>query len=131
MHANNRHVMIVDDEALMRTLLHDFFVSQGYRVACYSTGKGALENLIAAKVPFSALLADIRMKPMNGMELLVQVKTQFPQLPVVLFTSAGTPDERDLALSQGALHYMTKPFSLTELRSIVDSAIAPKPPFKK
>lgn len=114
--------MIVDDEELMRSLLRDFFTSQGYRVDCYATGAAALKAM-QSEPALSAVVADIRMVPMNGMELLQKMKADRPQLPVVLFTSAGSPDERDEALRSGAATYLTKPFSLTDLQRVLDQLI--------
>lgn len=123
---NNRHLMVVDDEVLMRSLLQDFLTSQGYQVHCFATANAALKTLRDGKKPFSAVIADIRMVPVNGMELLKRVKIDFPTLPVLLFTSAGTPEEREMALRSGAFHYFTKPFPLSDLRQIVDLALAAK-----
>ena len=119
MSVGNRQVVVVDDEELMRTLLSDFFSSQGYRVRCYSTGAAALKSLQEDSIP-AAVVADIRMIPMSGMDLLKKVKKDFPSLPVVLFTSAGNPEERDEALRSGASDYFTKPFALSDLRSVVE-----------
>jgi DNA-binding NtrC family response regulator len=114
-----RHVMVVDDEEPMRTLLRDFFHSVGYRVDCYSSAASALKCLREGE-EFSAVVTDIRMKPVDGIEFLKKLKGEFPSLPVVLFTAAGNPEERDVAIQCGATQYFTKPFSLTELRRVID-----------
>ena len=117
--------MVVDDEASMRGLLRDFFTSLGYRVTSCATGGAALKILHNREITVAALIADIRMNPMDGIALLKRLRVEFPLLPVVLFTSAGSPEGRDEALLLGALHDLTKPFSLTELRAVIERAIAP------
>lgn len=109
----------------MRGLLEDFFKSLGYRVDCFSSALAALKMLRANKPSSNCiLLADIRMIPMNGIELLKIVKKEYPSLPVVLFTSAGGPDERDEVLRQGGSYYFTKPFSLGELHKAIQTSLA-------
>lgn len=103
----------------MRGLLHDFFKSLGYKVECFSTGGAALKRLHESTHAVSAVVADIRMTPMNGMHLLNLVKRDHPEIPVVLFTAAGSPDQRDEALRQGALQYLMKPFSLADLQKAI------------
>ena len=126
MSQKHRHIIVVDDEAPMRGLLHDFFHTLGYQVECFSTGGAVLKRLQENNATVSAVIADIRMTPMNGMELLQKVKATYPTLPVVLITSAGGPKQRDEAMKHGALHYLTKPFSLSELEIIVDK-VTPEP----
>lgn len=125
----NPSVMVVDDETLMRVLLRDFFESQGYDVSCFATAAAALKSLKeGTTTPPSAILSDIRMTPMSGLELLTKVKIDFPLLPVVLFTSGGTPEEKEAALRSGAVHYFVKPFPLFELHQVIEKALLGKKP---
>lgn len=130
MQPNGKRIIVVDDEASMRGLLHDFLRSQGYEVECFATGNAALKRVGEGTPPITAVVADIRMAPMNGMELLKKLKEGHSEIPVVLFTSAGGPDQRDEALRGGALSYFTKPFPLSELQRVLTAA-SPKSKLKK
>lgn len=121
-----RHIIIVDDEPAMLGLLRDFFRSQGYATDCYSTASSALDSLRKSATRSSVVVADIQMSPMDGIDLLKTLKGEFPSIPVILFSGAGGPDERDIALQLGAAQYLAKPFSLTELRNVVDESAKPK-----
>ena len=120
MSSQKRHVVIVDDEPAMRGLLRDFFTSLGYQADCFSNANSALTYLRASAIPVSAIVSDIRMSPVDGIDFLKTLKHEFPAIPVILFTGAGGPDERDVAIQSGAAQYLQKPFSLTELRTVVD-----------
>ena len=119
MTAAAKKILIVDDEAPMRALLSDFFHSQGYAVSCAASGTAAMRHLDDDK-KLCAVIADIRMVPLDGIELLKQIKKQYPQLPVLLFTAAGTPVEKREAIDLGAAHYLYKPFSLSELKRLLE-----------
>ncbi len=111
-------IVVVDDEADMRNLLRDFLVSQGYAVRCYSTAEAAMAAVSALQLPH-AIVADLRMEPIDGMTLLRDVKQQHPSVPVVLFSAAASPKERDEAYRIGATHFLAKPFPLSELARIL------------
>lgn len=120
------HIMVVDDEESMRVLLKDFLESQGYDVSCHASGAAALKALAQGK-QFDAIVADIRMSPLSGIELLKIVKRNSPSLPVVLFTAAGNPDEKAQSLKIGAAGYLAKPFPLTELKLSLERVLARTP----
>jgi len=121
-----RRVTIVDDEPSMRNLLRDFLLSQGYQVELYASGAEALKSLneTAKELPF-AVIAHVRMHPMNGLDLLANVRREHPEVPVFLFSGAGNPDEKITALKLGAAQYLAKPFSLTVLRALLNDLTVP------
>lgn len=125
MEKSKRHIVIVDDEESMRGLLRDFFTAIGYQADCYPDAKSALAAL-RMDDSVSAVISDVRMDPVNGIEFLKTLKGEFPLLPVILFSGNGNPDERDFALQTGAARYFTKPFSLTELRRVVEQPVVSK-----
>lgn len=116
-----KKILVVDDEAPMRSLLRDFFNSQGYAVSCAASGEAAL-RVLNDENSLCAVVADIRMVPVDGMELLKQIKQVRPTLPVLLFTAAGTPIEQRQAIQLGAAHYLHKPFPLSELKRLLEEA---------
>ena len=117
------HIMIIDDEAPMRGLLKDFLESQGYQVSSFSSASTAIKFLRDTPKT-DAIISDIQMSPMNGLDLLRIIKRDLPRLPVLLFTAAGSVEERAQSLKLGAEKYFIKPFPLTELKSSLEQLLA-------
>lgn len=111
-------IVVVDDEADMRNLLRDFLATQGYGVRCYSTAEAAMAAVSPLKLPH-AIVADLRMEPVDGMALLRDLKLKYPNLPVVLFSAAASPKDREEAYRIGAAHVLAKPFPLAELAKVL------------
>ncbi len=105
----------------MVSLLGDFLRSQGFRVQAFTSGAAALAALSQSPTGFpGAVIAHLRMEPMDGLQLLSAIKRDYPQLPVVLFTGEGSHgDEAQAALRLGAAHCLTKPFSLAGLKDML------------
>jgi two-component system response regulator HydG len=114
-------VLIVDDDAEMRDALGIFFSREGHECELVASAAAALE--VVDRLPFDAVLCDVRMAGMNGLELLGRLKRTHPALPFVLITAAGKIDDAVDAIKGGAFDYLTKPCDLDELRSIMVSAI--------
>lgn len=117
------HITVVEDEAAMSGLLKDFLHSQGFAVSCFSSAAIALKS-IREGAKTDVVVSDIRMKPMTGLDLLARIKEESPAIPVLLFTAAGSPEERIQSLNLGAECYFSKPFPLTELKSSLDKVLA-------
>ena len=79
-----RRVLVVDDDKLIRTMLSDFLTEAGYVVDTAEDAKQALERLAE---PYDAMLSDIMMPGVSGLELLQQVRARSPQLGVFLLTA--------------------------------------------
>jgi two-component system response regulator PilR (NtrC family) len=127
MSAVNKKILVVDDEEPVRSLLKDFLASQGYDVACYSSAVTALKFLREnTRQDVALIMSDVRMSPVDGMEFLSKVKAEFPQVPVILFSGLGSQTESLHAKKMGAVHYLSKPFSLGTLKSSVEDAIRRK-----
>ena len=114
-------VLLVDDERSMRDFLKILLKKEGFDVRTASDGTQALEML--AERGADLVLSDIRMPGMNGIELLEQVKELYPGLPVVMVTAFASPDDAVQAMRNGAFDYISKPFNVNELTSVVHAAI--------
>jgi two-component system response regulator PilR (NtrC family) len=114
-------VLLVDDERSMRDFLKILLKKEGFDVRTASDGTQALEML--AERGADLVLSDIRMPGMNGIELLEQVKELYPGLPVVMVTAFASPDDAVQAMRNGAFDYISKPFNVNELKSVVHAAI--------
>ncbi len=110
-------ILIVDDEAQIRTTLRGVLSDEGYRVLDAEDALKALE-LISSQRPHLVIL-DIWMPHMDGIELLEQLKTRAPELPIIVVSGHGTIETAVRATKLGASDFLEKPFSLdTLLRSV-------------
>jgi two-component system response regulator HydG len=114
-------VLIVDDNREMAATLAEHLEEQGYDVAVESSGSAAL--LRAKRERLDAVVTDLRMEEIDGMDLLGGLHALDPTLPVILMTAFGNIDTAVEAIKRGAYHYLTKPFKLEELRVFLEKAL--------
>ena len=124
------HIVVVDDDAEMRGLLQDFLGSDGYRVTCFHSAVEALaalrpDGILApdSGADVDAVISDITMAHMDGMQFLKTMKVERPEIPVVLITAFGSIDTAIEAMRNGAYHYVVKPFKLAEMSVTVEHAV--------
>ncbi len=118
---NSSAILIVDDEPDMRALLKDVLEERGHRVQVASNGREALKKL--SEEEYSVVLTDIRMKEMQGIELLAEVKRTYPDINVIVMTAFGSVESAIEAMKQGAYDYLTKPVKTEELVLITEKAL--------
>jgi CheY-like chemotaxis protein len=114
-------VLVVDDERLFRTLVTDHLTKGGYRVVAAASGEEALKSLAAE--PFHAVLLDLVLPGVDGMEILRQIKRDRPELPVIMVTGHRTLQRALSAVKDGAYDMVSKPVNLEELTRIVGRAV--------
>jgi DNA-binding NtrC family response regulator len=114
-------ILIVDDEMNMRLVLAAMLKREGYEVASASDGSEALQILKSGRI--AAVITDLKMPRIDGMELLNRVRQEYPEVPVIMITAHGTVATAVEALKKGALDYITKPFELEDLKNVVSKAI--------
>jgi len=113
-------VLIVDDEPLVRMTIADMLRSGGFDVFEAAAGAQVLQ-LLAAERPVAALVTDVRMPGMDGVDLSHRVREAHPQMPIVLVSGDTRPDA---ALLPAGTRYLRKPPSSRELITAVFQAIA-------
>jgi putative two-component system response regulator len=115
------YCVVADDEPRLRQVLVRLMASDGF--TCIEAGNGveALEQL--EKVNATLLLSDLRMPKMDGIELLKQAHTKYPELAVILITAVADVEVALDCLANGAMDYLTKPFHLEEVRARVAQAL--------
>ncbi|MEW6262621.1 MAG: response regulator [Thermodesulfobacteriota bacterium] len=113
------HVLVVDDELVVRDSLKAWIEDEGYGVATASSGPEALELLAAG--PVHLLLLDVKMPGMDGIEVLEKAKKISPELTVVMMTAYATVETAVEAMKIGALDYLIKPFDPEALFPLVQS----------
>ncbi len=113
-------ILAVDDECSMRDFLSILLTKEGYKVTTAPDAETALNKLDSTD--YDLLITDNRMPGMSGLELLAAVKEQRPELPVIMITAFTSPDDAVLAMKNGAFDYISKPFNVDEIKSVIASA---------
>jgi len=120
-------ILVVDDEQDVREFVATVLEAAGYRVLTARDGAEALQQLDTV-VP-DAILLDISMPLVDGWTALERIKshtsTAVAEIPVVMLTALGTTNDKLRGGIDGALHYVTKPFEITELLSVLTDVLAP------
>lgn len=119
--SDSARILVVDDEEMVREVLVEFLVAQGYRVDTAPGGTEAL-NLVEAN-PYDLILTDIRMPDKNGMAVLEGVRKKLTNTAVILMTGHSELDTAIEAMQMGAYDYISKPFNLDSLQVSVDRAL--------
>jgi DNA-binding response OmpR family regulator len=109
----NERILIVEDEAPMRTALADLLASEGYRPLTAPDGQRGLERALAEKP--NLLLLDVMMPRLDGFALCAELRRLANPVPVLMLTAKGQIDDRVQGLDAGADDYLVKPFSTQEL----------------
>ncbi len=110
-------VLIVEDDAALREALRDTLELSGYRVIEATDGENALERIEGERV--GIVVTDVQMEPMDGEQLLREIKRRYASLPVLLMTAYGEIDRAVAAMRAGACNYLAKPFEPDQLVSEV------------
>jgi two-component system chemotaxis response regulator CheY len=113
-------ILIVDDDAFVRTVLRDMLTEQGYAPLEAENGRAALE--FSGPAPRLVLL-DLFMPQMSGMEALREIRIRWPSAPVLVISSLDSDRLVEQAMDAGAVGYITKPFHPVELASAVEKAL--------
>ncbi len=114
-------ILLIDDDNSLRRVVEFSLSESGYRVQAAAGGEEGLR--LFEKGSFDAVITDITMPGMSGMEVLAKVREQDQTVPVVVITAYGTIESAVEAMKQGAFDYITKPFNRDELRITLDKAL--------
>src|SRR5271169_2293643 len=114
-------ILVVDDESEIREGLELLLKTEGYHVSSADTGQSGLSRL--EERPFDLLLLDVSLPDRNGIDMLKDIHRQDPHLPIVLITAYGSIEMARAAFKNGAMDYITKPWSNDELLAQVAQAV--------
>ena len=114
-------ILIVDDERVHRFMLHSLFTEWGWDAEEADDGSTAVAAV--ALGPFDAILMDVRMTVMDGMEALKRIHAINPAIPVIIMTAFSSVDSAVAAIKQGAHDYLTKPLDFDRLRTTLEVAM--------
>jgi two-component system, NtrC family, nitrogen regulation response regulator NtrX len=114
-------ILVVDDEKSIRKVLKDIFSDEGYSIDEAVDGFEAL-NMIKA-IDYNAVLCDIKMPKLNGIEFLEKALQQKPDLPIIILSGNDQVDMAVDAIKKGAFDYVSKPPDLNQLLTAMRSAV--------
>ena len=115
-------MLVVDDDAAILEVLEMRLGSMGFDVTATPEADRAIA--IAQQTRFDLALVDLRMEPIDGIQLMEQLHAHQPRLPVLIMTAHGTIETAVEAVQRGAFDYLTKPFVRDELRAKIGRALA-------
>ncbi len=113
-------VLVVDDEAILRTLLEGILKKEGYEVSSVESVQAALDKLENTQIEI--VVSDINMPGTDGFELLRRVKKDYPDICVIMMTGYSDAFSVKDVLMLGADDYITKPFKSLEISMIIERA---------
>ncbi|MGB2603658.1 MAG: response regulator, partial [Candidatus Sulfotelmatobacter sp.] len=118
MAANFLNLLIVDDERSIRDACREVALSLGFMAYVADSAEQAYRILQTQSI--DAILLDLRLPGAGGLEALRHIKSQRPEALVIVVTGCGTVQSAVQAMKQGAYEYMTKPFSVDELKILLE-----------
>lgn len=114
-------ILLIDDDDSLRRVMEFSLTEAGHLVQAAKSGEEGL--LLFGKQMFDAVITDITMPGISGMEVLAKVHGRDPDLPVIVITAYGTIESAVQAMKQGAFDYITKPFNRDELLLTLSKAL--------
>src|SRR5690606_19200206 len=114
-------LLIVDGEPNVLYSFERAFAPDGLEICCVGTGADAVEA-VAADRP-DAVVLDVRLPDMSGLEVFEQIQSLDARLPVIFITAHSTTDTAIHAMKRGAFEYLLKPVDIHELRDLVHKAL--------
>lgn len=106
-------ILLVEDDSAISVGLKKILTKENFVVNCVDTGQQAI-NQLHMSVP-DIMILDIGLPDMTGIEVLKEIRPQFPELPVLLLTARDETKDKVEGLNAGADDYLTKPFDIDEL----------------
>ncbi|HEY8927180.1 MAG TPA: sigma-54 dependent transcriptional regulator [Polyangia bacterium] len=117
-------VLVIDDNLAMAETIVEYLTKRGLAAEAVSSGEEGIRRLKVG--PYDAVLTDLRMKGVDGMDVLEASRASDSSIPVVIMTAFGAVDSAIEAIQRGAYHYLTKPFKLDVLGTLMERALKEK-----
>ena len=117
----NASVLVIDDEEIMRDILGTLLEREGYSVRLAANGQEGLD--LAKSLPFDAVIVDVMMPGLDGLQVLDELKKHDEELPVLMITAYASMESAISAMKKGAFDYITKPFKNDEVLVVLQNAI--------
>ena len=107
------HLLVVDDDARLRDLLQRFLAEQGFRVTAVADAAAARRSIAA--MMFDLLVLDVMMPGESGLSLAESLRREGNEVPILMLTARGAPEDRIAGFEHGVDDYLAKPFDPREL----------------
>jgi two-component system chemotaxis response regulator CheY len=119
-------VLVIDDEADVRKSVKLILSKAGYDVIEAEDGEVGVQTVKSGENPLTlnAIICDLNMPKMSGMEAIPYFRSQFPSCPVIVLTGAGTVDRASTLFKQGVMEFLTKPIDKDKLLGAVKKAMS-------
>ena len=115
------HLLLVDDEDALRTVMAERLAEEGFAITEASSGEQALDKL--ERFAFDVLIADLRLPGIDGREVLDAALQRYPGIIGIVVTGYGTVKDAVDAIKRGAADFVSKPFQFEELLHVLESAL--------
>jgi len=119
------HIWVIDDDRSIRWVLERALKQADMVVTTFESAEGVLDRL-RTEIP-DAIISDIRMPGIDGLQLMEKISALYPDLPVIIMTAHSDLDSAVSAYQGGAFEYLPKPFDVDEAVALVNRAIQHKP----
>ena len=119
--SDKRHILVVDDEDALRTVLSSELVNSGYEVATAADGDEAISAVQNKK--FDLVLLDIKMPKVDGFEVLKFIKKNTPGVKVIMLTGFADLKNAIESKKHGAEDFVSKPYDLVDLLTTIERVL--------
>lgn len=120
-----KHILLVEDESSVRSVLFRKLSAQGYHVVTSSFFQEA-KSFILSSLKIDLAIVDLKLPDGNGLDLMPLIQKQNPNVEIIVLTGFGTIELAVNASKQGAFQFVTKPFELNPFLNLVDRALTHK-----
>jgi len=114
---DSQRIMVIDDENIVGVMIKSSFEKDGYAVEPFLDAKPALKRLKEEK--FDMVITDLKMKDVDGMEVLNTIKNDFPDIKVVMITAFASMDAAVEAFRKSVDDFFAKPIKIADLKAAV------------
>jgi nitrogen regulation protein NR(I) len=114
-------ILLIEDDPAIAATLRRVLAGEDYDVVSETTGEAGLAA--AKSSPFDAIITDLKLPGLSGLELVRELHPGHPRLPILMMTAHGTTETAIEAIQSGAFDYLVKPFEISELLRLVNQAV--------
>lgn len=113
-------ILVLDDEPIVCKRLQPVLEKKGYYVETFYQSEQALERF--RETPFQIVVTDLKMKGLDGMQFLTEVKKTSPETEVIVITGFATMETAKESFRKGVFDFLAKPFKLGEIQEVIENA---------
>ena len=115
-------ILVVDDHSAMRSTLRDILQDEGYEVQSASSGEEAVDVFQGGN--FDAVLMDVRMQGINGVEAFRRMKSLSNSVKVILMSAFSVDEIKEESLEEGAVAFLPKPLDMENLIDLIGETVS-------